>query len=376
MLRNIPIRFRFKELIFGVSILLLSCNSKKNSGNDVPELKLSDLQQLQLENLVIKDLIILETNSQNLMGIDLRIRFDDTNFYVFDESVRDGIHKFGRDGSFEESVSTVGEGPNQILDLNDFYITPDGHLEVLSTIGDQSTVFKITDNTPEVLFKIDYIASSFSKLPNGNFLLYGSYNLPLTKHRLVLVDKKGNIVDRYLENNYKNHMLPMTERNFFETDDELFITEIFNNRIYGFKEKLNEYLEIEMGELRLPSDFWERDIMESFPDIVERKFGSLMGVFSDKNLMIINIHVQGEDGNSKKLVFIDFRNNIKTIFTSDSSNNNLFHNPIGVKDGRAFFYTYQSILKAMPSNYLSKDLLEKIPDLEFDYPVIFTVEVL
>lgn len=376
MVENIPIRLRFKVLICGVSILLLACNSKKNSENNVPELKLSTLQQVQLGYLVIKDFIPLETNSQNLMGIDLRIRFDDTNFYVYDESVRDGIHKFGRDGSFGGSVATVGEGPNQILDLNDFYITPDGHLEVLSTVGDQSTLIKITENEPEVLFKIDYIASSFSKLPNGNFLLYGSYNLPLTKHRLVLVDKKGNIVDRYLENNYENHMLPMTERNFFETDDELFITEIFNNRIYRFKEKLNGYLEIDMGELRLPSNFWERDIMESFPDLVENKFGSLMGVFSDKDLMIINIHVQGESGNSKKLVFIDFRKRIKSVFTSDSSNNNLFHNPIGVEDGKAFFYTYQSTLKSMPSDYLSKDLLDKIPDLEFDYPVIIAVEVL
>lgn len=368
---------RFSALFTGVSILICGCNNRAaNTGGKLPEISLSKPQEIQMENLIIRDFIPLETTSLNLMSTDLRVRFDDSNIYVFDESIRDGIYKFGKDGSFKGSLATVGEGPNQILALNDFYINSNGQLEVLSTVGDQSTIIKLTNNEPEVLFNINYIASSFSKLSNGDFLLYGSYNLPLTKHRMVQVNNNGEIVNSFLENKYKNKMLPMTERNFFASGNDLFIVEVFNQRIYRYVENLEGYIDFNFEEFSLPSNFWERDIMESFPDLVERKFASFKGVFSDKDLILINIDIQGEYENKRKLILIDSIKGNNYIFTSDLNINNLFHNPVGVENKKIYFYTYQSAIKSLKENYLSIDLINKIPDKEFDYPVIIVVEFL
>ncbi|MFN3996907.1 6-bladed beta-propeller [Algoriphagus sp.] len=368
---------RLSVVFMGVSILIFGCtNLTEKSDDKLPEIPLSKPQEIQMENLIIRDFIPLETTSFNLMSTDLRIKFDDSNFYVFDESVRDAINKFGRDGSFKGSLATVGEGPNQILALNDFYVDSNGHLVVLSTIGDQSTLIKIKENEPEVLFNINYIASSFTKLSSGDFLLYGSYNFPLTKHRMVHVNNNGEIVNSFLENKYKNKMLPMTERNFFESGDDLFIIEIFNHRVYRYVEKLEGFIDINFEEFSLPSNFWERDIMESFPDLLEKKFASLMGVFSDKGLMLINIDIQGEYESMRKLILIDSDKKNNYIFTSDININNFFHNPIGVENKKIYFYTYQSSIKSLNKNYFSIDLANKIPDKEFDYPVIIEVEFL
>jgi hypothetical protein len=175
-------------------ILIVACSQKPTTEKleGISELKLTEIKRLPKEQLSVCDLIPLETTSENLMGLDLRIRTSSEYFFVFDEAIQDCVHQFEKDGRYLGRRAIVGEGPNTLLRLNDFYVSEDGNLEVLNSLGDQAEVFQVgVDNSIRSIFKVDYIPSSFTKLATGDYLLYGGYNLPFVSHRLIRTDSSG-----------------------------------------------------------------------------------------------------------------------------------------------------------------------------------------
>jgi hypothetical protein len=361
-------------------ILIVACSQKptteKLEGNS--ELKLTEIKRLPKEQLSVFDLIPLETTSENLMGLDLRIRTSSEYFFVFDEAIQDCVHQFEKDGRYLGRRAIVGEGPNTLLRLNDFYVSEDGNLEVLNSLGDQAEVFQVgVDNSIRSIFKVDYIPSSFTKLATGDYLFYGGYNLPFVSHRLIRTDSTGLVQEKYLENNYSNKMLPMTERNFFEGNSYLKIIETFNKRGYQFGgSELKPEVTMDFGRYSIPAKFWEMDLLEGgFELIEENGFANLDGYFESEDLTLLSVHIQKPEGIFKNLLFVDKNSGEKRILETSLSGDYLFHYPFGVEENHILFLSYQSVLKKEFGENLSQDLLAKISDQEYDYPVLMKVKI-
>lgn len=367
---KINAKFYYSIFFFG-----FGCNSPFSEGQ--PQIALNDVSLIGKENLSIQKTIALETTSENLMGIDIRVRFDRESFYLMDEGNKDGIHQFDRNGDYLGVIAPVGDGPDHLPKMDDFFINSDGSVEVLSGIGDQATLYHISESGEiSVVFETGYLASSFTKLPNGEYLLYGSYNLPFTKHRLIKTDPQGNELSSYLENSYQNSLLPMTERNFFINGKNIHVIESFQPYVYKYQnDSLERIAQMDFGRYAIPNYFWEEDIMESFGKMSEAGFANLHGIFEDEQLMLLSVHLQKPEGIFKELVFIDKNTDKVQKLSTNLNDDLLYHYPIGVNDGQVMFLTYRSvILDGLPQHMLEK-IQNEIPEEEFDYPVILTAKI-
>jgi len=65
-------------------------------------------------------MIPLETTEDNLLGMDLRVKFSDSLILVMDENTTDRVHLFDRKGRYLRAIAEVGEGPGILHSLEDF----------------------------------------------------------------------------------------------------------------------------------------------------------------------------------------------------------------------------------------------------------------
>lgn len=364
-----------------VSIFVSSCSSKQSnpSNPDFLTLSISDAAPLSVTDLEIVDFIPLETNSQNLMGNDLRVRRRNNKIYVMDIAQRDGIHVFSATGQFLKTVAVKGEGPNELKGLQDFQIDDLGELFVLATLGDRTTIYQISEvGELQKLTDTEYLASAFTLAENGEFYLYGSYNKPLVMHRLARVDSSGKVLESYLPNDYTNEMLPMTERNFYETEGgNLVLAEIFNDTLYTLQNgKVKPLVSMDLGRYQIPKEFWEMDLMQGYQLIQEQGFAVFKSAFANSNRIIANIHFQGNEIGTQKKVYLYERSEGKfQVLDYPEQEAEIWNDPIGLEEDQIWFLTYHSFLKEIPHPSLSPELLAKIPGQEFDYPILIKVKL-
>lgn len=367
-------------LILSVVVATISCN-QKSSHTESEGLLYIDLDQIvsmEKEDLIIVDVLPLETVNENLMGLDLRIRDSKDHYFVFDESIQDGIHMFDKNGKYFGRRAIVGEGPNTVSRLIDFHVSSTGQLEILNPIGGKAQVFEVNeDNSLRLRFTVDYSCSSFTKLSNGDYLFYGSYNLPFVSHRMIRTDSTGIILEKYLENDYTNAMLPMTERNFFESNSNLYIIETFNNVGYKFqKNQLVPIFNIDFGNYAIPSKFWELNLLEGGFDLLQQNgFANLNGFFKNELYSLVSIHIQKPSGIFKNMIFKNELTSNQRVLETNLSDDFLFHYPIGIDGNQFLFLTYRSTLLKEHGDLLSDNIRSKVPQMEYDYPVILRVEV-
>jgi hypothetical protein len=357
------------------------CTSKEpNTSNpDSLRLALSDAINLPSSELEIVDLIPFETNAQNLMGNDLRIRKSTNKIYVMDIAQRDGIHIFSDAGQFLKTVAVKGEGPNELKGLQDFQIDAEERLFVLATLGDRTTIYQISEEGDlQKLTHTEYLASAFTLAENDQFYLYGSYNKPLVTHRLVRTNSSGKVLQSYFPNDYTNEMIPMTERNFYEmAGGDLILAEIFNDTLYIIQNgQVKPILNLDMGRFQVPKEFWEMDLMQGYQLIQERGFAVFKAAFANSSRIVANVHFQGNEiGTQKKVYFYDRNTGKFQVLDYPEQEAEIWNDPVGLEEDHVWFLTYHSFLKKNEKSILSPELRGKITEQEFDYPILMKAKV-
>ncbi|MFO7824335.1 MAG: 6-bladed beta-propeller [Cyclobacterium sp.] len=368
-----PIVAAFLGLLFFIS----SCSeSNKQSTRSEEPIRLDDYESLEFQDLSIDRWVPLETVEENLIGLDLRIKYSDSLIFVMDESTKKGIHVFDRSGNYQTMLAEVGEGPGMLPSLEDFEPVNGNEIQVLSTVGDKTSVYEVSLNgSLSKLFELPYIAFSFARLEENGFLFYGSYNLPFVTHRLIETDPKGKIIRQFLENDYENQMLPMTERNFYPANSGVLLVESFNPEIYLFQgDTLSRVLRADFGNYALPAAFWEMDIMEGFGMINEQGFANFGSIYRQDSLMVADVLFQKGTEVFKHVLIQQGENRYKV--RADRDEKSLFYFPIGIdQENRIHFTTYRSILEAHVQQFPGAFPMDQLPEEEYDYPVIIQVSV-
>jgi hypothetical protein len=137
-----------KVLILSVVLMAQSCNDKLSDQDieGVLYFELDEIESISKDDLTIVDIVPLETVNENLMGQDLRIRCSTDRIFVFDEAIQDAINIFDRNGAFIDSRAIVGEGPNTVSRLIDFYVSSTGVLEILNPNGGKAQIFQVNES--------------------------------------------------------------------------------------------------------------------------------------------------------------------------------------------------------------------------------------
>jgi uncharacterized protein YwgA len=367
-------------LTFSTSLGFFGCstNSTESSSSDFITLNISDAVDLPVKSLKILDLIPLETNAQNLMGNELRVRFTNQRIYVMDMGQRDGIHIFTSHGKFLKTVAIKGDGPNELKGLQDFQVNADDQIYVLGTVGDLTTIYQIIEQDKiQKITAVSYLASAFTLASNNEFYLYGSYNKPFVTHRLVRVNSSGQVLESYLPNSYTNEMIPMTERNFFEYGDNNFLlSEVFNDTLYTLQnERFEPFLKFDFNRYQIPREFWEKDLMQGYQLIQENGFAVFKATFENSVRIIANVHFQGQDIGTQKRIYL-YEKLSGDFHQLDYPENEaeIWSDPVGFDKDQLLFLTYHSFLRGN-QRLDTEEIQLKIPEQEFDYPILIKTTI-
>src|SRR5690606_1929758 len=201
--------------IFLAAFSFMACKEGRDGlrNGELVELELSGIKKQQSYHVL--KVLPLETTDNNLLGLNLRIKFNEKGIFVLDEENKEAVHHFTSTGKYLGPLVRVGEGPGHIQNPKDF-IVDDSTVSVLTGKGDHSEIAVFSyGNEPVKSLKLDIIGDSFERLDNGNYMVYAGYNYPLVKYRLYEFSPEGQRVKENLINDYKNKMIPVIEKNFF-----------------------------------------------------------------------------------------------------------------------------------------------------------------
>ncbi|AWW31762.1 hypothetical protein DN752_17405 [Echinicola strongylocentroti] len=188
-------RLNFSYTIYFFSVLLSACDSDpKNQEDSIIADKsfyFYDSTEISLPYL-IDSIIPLETTSTNFLSENIIVKSTPAYFIIYDEDIRDGIYQFDKDGSYITRLVEIGEGPEQIPNIYDFTLSGDT-LEILSSTGSNSEIIQFSIAQKKIFnkIKLDLTGFSFEKF-GKDYLIYSSYNYPIVKYRLLLLDSLGN----------------------------------------------------------------------------------------------------------------------------------------------------------------------------------------
>ncbi|MCR9016521.1 6-bladed beta-propeller [Aquiflexum gelatinilyticum] len=267
-----------------------------------------DKIQMDSHSFEIYTLIPLETTQNNFLSNNLTVKTTEDFIFVFDEKIRDGIHKFDQKGRYVSQIISVGEGPERVNSIADFIISGD-NIEILSGKGAYSEIiyFSIIGEKIVNKLKLEIIGFSFEKI-GETYYIYSSYNFPFAEYRVSKLDLQGNIISGFLNNDYSGKMMPVIERNFFTNNGSTFLTESFSNKIYELTEEAlkTKYI-IDFGRNNIQQDFFENDMMVAFEKLNNNGFFSIRNHFESPDLGYTNLVFQKENTSELYQVFFDKR---------------------------------------------------------------------
>lgn len=333
-------------------LLLLSCKPDAHYSEKLVELDFHSIQETE-EPYTISHFIPLEVIEDNFLTDYLTVKIHEEAVYVWDEKVQDAIHQFDLKGNYVGKVIKIGEGPGMVKNISDFFPTGDS-FEVLESLGDVSKILVFDrDYVLKKEIQLGYLASSFGKLGQHTYAASGSYNLPFVQHRLVLMDREGKRMAEFLPNEYKNQMLPMTEKNFNRHKDRVFFHEIFNPVAYEVeRDSLLPRFQFDFGNYGIPKKFWEVDIMQGFEMINQNGFATLNSYWENEVLAFMEVLVQAQGEITHHHVIWDHNTGEALKRVVSDKRSPIFKQPVLLLDDQIIF-----IAQASDIGELDRDLL-------------------
>lgn len=324
-------------------ILLVSCESSPDS-SPVDRIVLMEVIE-DTFSWEIKELIPLETHSDNLLSTQVEVRFWNDGYLIWESQRRGDVHYFLSDGAYVGKLLEVGEGPDKVAGISHL-LRPGEGLEILAGQGMHTELirFPMPKGTPEST-SLGVLGFSAEWSPTGRLAVYAGHNLPVSDHRLYLLDEEGVIVGRFLENDYSNDMMPITGVNLYAFPDRLFFHDSFDDVIYEVVgDSITPHVSFDFGRMAVPAEFWEEDLMEGFMKLNERGFADVYRMHDSKSYSLFEIYVQSIKGVENHQVLLDKSSKL------DKSSNRIkkqvlqqhesavFYQPVGFRSDRELVF--------------------------------------
>lgn len=361
--RNVP--------SFFLSLLMLSCGNESLEKSVEGKIILEKVPLAEAPYKIEK-VIPLETREDNLLKDYLLVQSNSNGYFIMDKEKEDAIHHFSLDGKYLRKILEVGEGPEMLPSILDFIATEKG-LEVLVGKGDKSEIWIYEDSYQKPnKINLEYLAFSFAKSAEGDYLLSGSYNKPIVMHRLVIVNSEGEKINEFLPNDYQNDVLPAAENNFNMAKGRVFFHEMFNNQVFEIKDDLlvSSY-QFDFGKYAIPDQYWELDWRQGFELINKNGFAMISHYLETEDKAYFGVNVQADMKMKNHQIILDKSSGKIERRISDNSDYPVFYQMVGLIDGNLVFLTQAKDLIKNEAAFLEQN---EVVIEEDDNPVLIFVE--
>jgi hypothetical protein len=301
-------------------------NITKITINKIPELKILSYSDLFDSIRLIK----LETKKESLIGRIDKILFYNNFYLILDMVQSKAVFQFDDEGNFLRKIGQKGKGPGEFLEPYDIAIDQFSN-KIIIYSGRKLLFYDFQGNYIEEI-KLDYGLRSFSVLDKDIFAYYFDYkkgeNPKTSKFNLLLVNKKGKILNRAFD--AKENIYPsLGSRSFFNvSNDKLLVSPSYSNILYRVDiESIIPNYCIDFDKYTIPREF----VLSSKSDIIFYKelkksnYAFLRDFFETHNYLAFSFVYKGMIYScyfSKKTGSIKFANcfinNLFGLFTESS----------------------------------------------------------
>jgi hypothetical protein len=361
--------------LFSIFLLaLFACGKTDESG---PLTIQFDQLEAIAPDFEIQKVILLESDSSELLGSDLKVSYDSDQFYVANYMRPKEIHHFSKDGKYLGLAAVVGEAPGQIRRISDFKLFTDT-LQVISGLGDKIGLHKFVSN--ELTSTQDYPLNVFSFQPveTGHWF-YSGYNMVAGTHRLIKTNQSGEIILSLLENLFADGMIPIDEQVFFKGNDRVLFREPFKTTVYEMaSDTIQTVMEIDFGKYTVPEKFWTmEDPFEGFEMIQQQGFSDINFMAETADYFLADVKSQGAKFRKKEIFILNKKTQKQLKFLVDEEGLGQFYNPIGIQGDQIVFIAYAPyLIKNRDLLKASSAILEQLSKLTEDSnPVILYAKI-
>jgi hypothetical protein len=343
-------------LFRNLAILLLAVISCSKKEGPFYVIDLKSVREFNVLDLEITKMAQLEATDYNLLGMYLDVQLDNGNLWVLDLNNPNSVFGFDPEGKSLGYVAATGEGPNNLINIRDFFVSNDT-IVVLSNLGDKVDISMWSpENSLIKKRRVDangfaFCQDKFSK----DWYVYSGYNKVAGEYRLKTFDKDLNFITEDLKNDFNDELLPFYEKSFFPGVEGVLFKESLRPAIFSIRNGQRELLyKVDLGAYQVPEEFWEVDPFEGFELINQKGFANIGFLAESKDHFLIEIQIQNINGIKKELLILE-KNSGKTLkLEVNQEGTGHFYSPIGFDgDGNILFSAYAQFFRSNKDKILT-----------------------
>jgi len=281
----------------------------------------------------------LSTGEDHMLGSQLLTKFYNGDIYLLDKDGQKNILRFDVSGDFLNHIGKEGRGAEEHMGALDFVEHGDT-IFVLASYGEDSKIISyLRDGTFVKSFPIGLLGRSFERVSSGYIVNTGTS--PMFSHRFYIIDHDGNILDSLLRNDTKWEF-GLTVDNFAIHQSEVLIHEAFRRELYAYRSGvLEQTYYLDLGEHNIPEEFYSQSLMEGFPGLQMRGFGSIRNYFENARYSIFDLVLQkaGDDAKIFQFAYDKKRNELyEHSFIGNEESEELFKHLVGFTEDNELVY--------------------------------------
>jgi len=317
---------------------LTACQPTAHDRESFKTLKLFEMPKSELEFESVR-FVHLSSREDHMLGQFPLTRFYHGDIYLLDNNGQKNILRFTGSGEFLNHIGKEGRGAEEHMGANDFTEYGDT-IFVLTSYGEDSKIISyLKDGTFVKSIPVGVLGRSFEKIPEGFIVNTGTS--PMFSHRFYIIDPSGNILDSLLRNETRWEF-GMTEENFATHRSEVFIHEALRNELYVFRSGvLEQTYHLDLSGYNIPQDFYSKSLMEAFPELQRRGFGTIRNYFENARYSIFDIVLQkaGDDARIHQFTYDKKQDELyEHSFTGSEDADAVFQHLIGFTENNELIY--------------------------------------
>jgi hypothetical protein len=311
-------------------LILNSCDEKNNISKDTISLEITSIKKINdlYSRISSYEFIKLKTDSSNRLGTVDKIVFYNDTIYIADRRKSKSVFVYSKNGQFISSVSNIGQGPGEYIQISDFNI--DKLTNELYILDAELRKILIYDNKCKFLreIKLDFIAVSF--IITEDKLIFDKFNMiewnktDDYNYNLLICDKKGKILKGYLPINKDLSGYNMGPLSGLWQNSISIISYLppISNQLYSYnlaEDKLAKRINLDFGN-NWPDEYFYKKNKTIHPAeviklIIGENLSFCLNCSENNEFLCIGFYL----GNEKIIGFISKKNNKYELFYANDA---------------------------------------------------------